>query len=91
MNYPKWKYSTDAQGNFLSTLIGTAEAEAQLGIAWTDDPHAHGVEVVPYPAVLTEDGRIVHHAARPDANGNHAYGPPPTAPGINGAAIERRV
>jgi hypothetical protein len=90
MNYPKWKYSADSQG-FRSTLVADARAEAELGEAWTDDPHAHGFEVVPYPAELREDGTIVHHAARPDANGNHAYGPAPTASGINGAEIAKRT
>lgn len=90
MAYPKWKYTKDpVDGGFRSTLVGNAEAEKQLGAAWTDDPHEHGIEVVPYPAELTAGGQLIHHATHPDANGNHAYGPPPTAPGIGGTVIGR--
>lgn len=89
MAYPKWKYSKDADG-FRSTLVADAATEAQLGPAWTDNPHEHGVEVVPYPAELTVFGVVVHHPMTPDANGNHPYGPPPTTIGSMGATLARR-
>lgn len=78
--FPKWKYRVDpASGAFQSTLVANADIEKELGKSWTDDPHKHGVEVVPYPAELTAGGQIVHHGTRADANGNFAYGPAPTA------------
>lgn len=86
MAFPKWKYSVDHDG-FRSTLVASAEVEAELGAAWTDDPHVHGVEVVPYPAEVTMAGTLMHHPTRPDANGNHAYGPRPIAPGISGVVV----
>lgn len=86
--FPKWKYRKDPDdGNFQSTLVADAETEKQLGPSWTDNPKEHGIEVVPYPCELTQGGTLIHHASRPDANGNHAYGPPPTAPGIGGTVI----
>lgn len=98
MAFPKWKYRVShipGEG-FQSTMVGDAESEAALvadgvkqGAPWTDDPHEHGVEVVAYPAELTPAGTLMHHPTRPDANGNHAYGPIPTAPGINGTVVGR--
>lgn len=88
LQFPKWKYSVDpVDGAFRSTLVGNAQAETELGAAWTDDPHVHGIKVVPYPCELTPAGTLMHHATRPDANGNHAYGPAPTAPGVGGTVI----
>ena len=63
MNYPKWKYRKDpVDGKFQSTLVGNEKAEAELGASWTDNPHEHGIVVVPYPAELTPAGTLVHHA-----------------------------
>lgn len=91
MAYPKWKYRVDpVDGKFQSTLVGTAEAEAEIGPSWTENPHAHGLEVVPYPAELTPGGTLMHHGTQADANGNHPHGPAPTAPGINGTVIGTR-
>lgn len=98
MNYPKWKYRIDpVDGAFQSTLVATAEAEASLdadgvkqGAPWTDDPHAHGVEVVPYPAELTPAGTLMHHPTQADANGNHPHGPAPTTVGIGGVVVGQR-
>lgn len=88
MDFPKYKYRVDPHsGAFQSTLVGNAEAEQEIGPTWTDDPHEHGVEVVAYPAEMTLAGTLMHHPTRPDANGNHAYGPAPTHPGINGAVV----
>lgn len=87
MNFPKWKYRMHpTDGHFQSTLVANAEVEAELGPTWTDNPHEHGVEVVPYPAELV-DGQVLHHALFPDANGNHAHGPSPTVLGINRTVI----
>lgn len=85
MAYPKWKYRKDPQsGAFQSTLVGTAEAETEIGNSWTDDPHGHGVAVVPYPAQLYQNGTLMHFPDHcPDANGNHAHGPAPTVPGMS--------
>jgi hypothetical protein len=99
LQFPKYMYRVDPySGAFQSTLVATAEVEAQLvaeggeqGAAWTDDPNGHGVEVVPYPCELTPAGTLVHYASRPDANGNHPYGPAPTAPGIGGSIIARKA
>jgi hypothetical protein len=91
MKFPKWKYRKDpTDGKFQSTLVGNAKAEEELGPSWTDDPHEHGIEVVPYPAELSPGGQLMHHAHTPDANGNFAYGPPPTAAGIGGSLIGRK-
>lgn len=87
--YPKWKYRVDEDGNFQSTLVGNATAEEEIGKSWTDDPHEHGVDVVPYPAELTAGGSVVHHGTRADANGNFAHGPAPTATGYNGVTVGR--
>lgn len=88
MKYPKWKYRVDPMsGAFQSTLVASAEIENEIGASWTDDPHAHGVEVVPMPAELLEDGSIIHSpegSRHEDANGNFAYGPKPTATGVLG-------
>lgn len=91
MNFPKWKYRKDpVDGAFQSTLVGNAQAEAELGAAWTDDPHGHGIEVVPYPAELTPAGVLMHHPTQADANGNHPHGPVPTAAGIGGVVMGQR-
>lgn len=95
MAYPKWKHRRDPySGAFQNTLVASAEVEAQLaaegeaqGAPWTDDPHEHGIDVVPLPSELTPAGTLMHHASRPDANGNHAYGPAPTAVGVNGSIV----
>jgi hypothetical protein len=79
---------TPEQG-FASTLAITAEAvQALVKDGWNADPHAFGVEVVPYPCMLLETG-LVHTGEGRDANGNSAYGPPPTVPGIASAAVMR--
>lgn len=86
MAFPKWMYRKDPHTDaFQSTLVGNAQAESELAAAgWNEDPHSHGVEVVPYPAELSPGGTLMHHQTQADANGNHPYGPPPTAPGIGG-------
>jgi len=90
--YPKWKYRVHpSEGVFQSTLVGTAEAEQEIGDSWTDDPHEHGVEVVLYPAEVTPGGTLMHHGTQADANGNHPHGPAPTAPGINGVVVGRKA
>jgi hypothetical protein len=92
MNFPKWKYRKHpTTGEFQSTLVGTPEAEAEIGPTWTDDPKAHGVAVVPYPAELAPDGTLLHHQTQADANGNHPHGPAPTVAGINRGAVGREV
>lgn len=91
MKFPKWKYRVDpVDGKFQSTLVGSAEVETQLGATWTDDPHAHGIKVVPYPAEISLGGVLMHHKTNADANGNFAFGPAPTAPGISGSVIGGR-
>lgn len=92
MAYPKWLYRKHpTAGVFQSTLCASAEIEAELAAdGWNDDPQSHGMDVVPYPAELTPGGVLMHHASTPDANGNHPYGPAPTAPGIGGAVIGRK-
>lgn len=92
MAYPKWKYRNGAALGFQSTLVGDAITDAELAKeGWNDDPHSHGVEVVPYPCELTPGGILQHHAGiGRDANGNYAYGPAPTAPGSSGAVILRK-
>lgn len=92
MAYPKWMYRKDpAEGVFQSTLVGTEQIATQLAAdGWNEDPHSHGIEVVPYPAELTPGGVLVHHPTRPDANGKHAFGPKPTAPGIGGTIVGGR-
>lgn len=93
--YPKWMYRVDPySGAFQNTLVASAEVAEQLvkegeaqGAAWTDDPHGHGADVVPYPAELTPAGTLIHNPSRPDENGNHAHGPAPTAIGINGTVV----
>ncbi len=91
MAYPKWMYRA-RDGDFRSTLVASEEVAAELTAdGWSDDPHAHGVAVVPYPAEVTLGGTLMHHPTRPDANGNHAYGPAPTVPGINGGVVGKAV
>lgn len=89
MAYPKWMYRKDpVEGGFQSTLVGSEEIATQLAAdGWNEDPHSHGIEVVPYPAELTPAGVLMHHPTRPDANGNHAFGPKPTAAGIGGSVV----
>jgi hypothetical protein len=81
--YPKWMYRANPDtGQYQCTLVGNAEAEAEIGPTWTDDPHGHGIAVVPLPAELRSDGTLMHLRTRADANGNFAYGPAPTVPGV---------
>jgi hypothetical protein len=89
LKYPKWMYRKDpSDGAFQSTLVATEKVAAELAAdGWNDDPQSHGMKVVPYPAELTPAGTLMHHPTRPDANGNHAYGPAPTAPGIGGVVM----
>lgn len=89
LNFPKWMYRKDPHTDaFQSTLVGNEVAAGQLaGDGWNDDPHSHGMKVVPYPAELSPGGTLMHHPTRPDANGNHAFGPAPTVPGIGGVVI----
>lgn len=92
MKFPKWKYRKDPiDGVFQSTLVANVTVEAELGETWTDDPHAHGIEVVPYPAEITPGGTLMHHGTQADANGNHPHGPAPTAPGIGAAVVGKKV
>jgi hypothetical protein len=87
--YPKWKYRVDpATGQYQCTLVGNADAEKEIGKSWTDDPHEHGVQVVPLPAELRQDGKLIHLRERADANGNFAHGPAPTVPGLCEANIQ---
>jgi hypothetical protein len=91
LKYPKWKYRVDPIDKvFQSTLVANAEAEAEIGPSWTDNPHEHGIEVVPHPAELTPGGTLMHHPIQADANGNHPFGPAPTASGIGGAVVGRQ-
>jgi len=92
-SYPKWKYRNHPEGFFQSTLVADAEVDAEVSaLGYTDDPHEHGVEVVPYPAELTLGGTVMHHKAHgADANGNYAHGPAPTVPGVNGGSINSSV
>ncbi len=46
MPFPKWKYRRHPEeGYFQSTLVASAEAEAQLGTDWSDDPASTGFQV----------------------------------------------
>ena len=91
MAYPKWMYRVDPHTDaFQSTLAGNEKAAGELAAdGWNEDPKSHGVEVVPYPAELSPGGVLMHHATQADANGNHPYGPAPTAPGIGGVVVGR--
>jgi hypothetical protein len=90
MNYPKWKYRKNPQGGFFqSVLVADEKVEKEIGPTWTDDPHEHGIKVVPLPAELDSEGVLMHHGTNADANGRFAYGPPPTFPGIAHAGMGR--
>ncbi len=46
--FPKWKYRKHPTlGFFQSTLVASAEAEAELEADWSDDPTATGFAVRP--------------------------------------------
>jgi hypothetical protein len=48
MAYPKWKYRKHPDlGVFQSTLVASAEAEAEIGDTWSDDPAGTGFQVRP--------------------------------------------
>lgn len=94
MNYPAWMYRNNADPTigFQCTQAGSAEVAAELvADGWSDDPNAHGVAVVKYPAELI--GGVVKHVphkhACVDANGNYPYGPAPTVEGFNTATVGR--
>jgi hypothetical protein len=73
--YPKWKYRIDpVDGKFQATLVGNAQSESEIGDSWTDDPHVHGIEVVPT-------------FGQADASGKVAFGPKPSVPGMTSAKI----
>ena len=62
--YPKWKYRKHPDlGVFQQTLVASAEAEAELGDDWSDDPTSTGFEVRPstqmHSAHFT-DGNVLH-------------------------------
>lgn len=89
MAYPKWMYRKHpAIGAFQSTLVADEKIAAELAKdGWNEDPHSHGMKVVPYPAELTPGGTLLHHQTMSDANGKHPFGPAPTAPGISGSVV----
>ena len=75
MAFPKWKYTVEKGTNaFRASLVGTAEAEKELGAAWVDDPTSLGVEVVPC-------------GGPHDAAGKVGFGPAPIVPGITKSKI----
>lgn len=71
MAFPKWKYRKHPDlGFFQSTLVASAEAEAELDADWSDDPAASGFEVRPasqiHPSHIAE---IPLHEVVSDATG----------------------
>lgn len=71
MAYPKWKYRKHPTlGVFQSTLVASAEAEAELETDWSDDPASTGFEVRPasqlHPSHVTDGGL---HEVVTDASG----------------------
>ena len=76
MPFPKWKYriDPDVANRVLATLVGTQEAEAELGAEWADDPLSLRADLVPCGGPWDASGRV-------------AFGPPPAAPGIVTASI----
>lgn len=72
MSYPKWKYRRHPElGVFQSTLVGNAQAEAELGKAWSDDPASTGFAVRPATQMHHSHARApnVLHEAITDADG----------------------
>jgi hypothetical protein len=75
MAYPKWKYRINPiEGGVQSTLVGTAEAEEEIGDTWIDDPTKLGVYVVPC-------------GGPHDASGRVGFGPAPVVPGVTKARV----
>ena len=91
LQFPKWKYRRNPEtGQYQCTLVADAAVEVDLGSTWTDNPHEHGIEVVPLTAELKRNGKLIHIPENVDANGNYAYGPIPTSPGILRSAGPKR-
>ena len=68
MSYPKWKYRKHPiDGFFQSTLVLTAQAEADLDPDWSDDPTATGFAVRPVTQVHHShiDAGMPYEAAGP--------------------------
>lgn len=57
MAYPKWMYRKHPElGMFQQTLVASAEAGADLGASWAEDPSIHGFAVRPAAQISPAHG-----------------------------------